>query len=36
MKCECGKEMKVENNPKYKLPNTEGETHLVYTCDCGK
>jgi len=37
MLCEkCGKQMKVENNPKYKIPNTESETHLVYICDCNR
>ena len=34
MKCEiCGNIMAVKNNPKYKLPNYEHETHLVIECD---
>lgn len=35
MVCEkCGSELIAKNNPKYKIPNYENETHLVFECVC--
>jgi RNase P subunit RPR2 len=28
----CGSVLIVKNNPKYKPPYEQGETHLIYEC----